>query len=99
VEIYSHAIKIVGITVKSSSSLTKMAGFFESFNMKEVKSLNDFDPEGIFVAHMLAIGYPSVFNRVQEISEGGDDNEDSHVKGKVATTLRKICPRGRNNHS
>jgi hypothetical protein len=84
---------IVDIIVKISSSLTEMEGFFESFNMKEAEAHNGFDPEGIFMAHMVSIGYSSVFNRVQEITEGGDDNEDSHVGAKVTTTSSKITPK------
>jgi hypothetical protein len=30
---------------------------------------------------------------VQEVLEGGDDNEDSHLENKVATTLTKIMPK------
>jgi hypothetical protein len=67
-----------------------MVGFFKSFNMKEAEAISGFDPEGIFVAHMVSINYASIFNKVQEISEGGDNNEDSRVKAKVTTTPRKI---------
>jgi hypothetical protein len=48
---------IAYIKVKSSSILTKMEGFFKSFNMKEVEACNGFDLEGIFTAHMVSIGY------------------------------------------
>lgn len=37
------SFKIIGITIKSSSNLTEMVGFFESFNMKEVKAIGGFD--------------------------------------------------------
>jgi hypothetical protein len=40
--------KIVGISIKISSSLTKMKGLFESFNMKEAKCISGFEPKGIF---------------------------------------------------
>jgi hypothetical protein len=62
--------KIVDITVKISSSLAEMAGFFESFNMKEVEAHSGFDPEGVFTTHMVSIGYASVFTRLEEITEG-----------------------------
>jgi hypothetical protein len=45
------------------------------------------------MAHMTFIGYASVSYRVQEIIEGGNDNEDSHVRAKVTTTLSKISPK------
>jgi hypothetical protein len=61
--------KMIRITIKSSSSLNKIARYFEYFDMKETKTLNGFDPEGIFAAHMLDIGYTSLFNREQEISD------------------------------
>jgi hypothetical protein len=48
-----------------------MARFFESFDMKEAEAISGFDPKGIFASHMLIIGYPVVFNRVQEISGRG----------------------------
>jgi hypothetical protein len=47
--------KIVDISVKISASMVEMVGLFDSFNMKEVKSLKGFDPKGVFISHMVSI--------------------------------------------
>jgi hypothetical protein len=64
--------KIVDISVKISSSLVKMAGFFESFNMKEVESHKRILILKVFSStHMVSISYASIFTRLEEITEGG----------------------------
>jgi len=35
---------------------------------------------------MVSIGYASIFNQVEQITEGGDKNEGIHVEAKVMTT-------------
>jgi hypothetical protein len=84
---------IVDIIVKISSRLIEMEGFFESFNMKEVESCSGFDPERIFTTHMVSIVYASIFDRLEEIAEGGDDNEDSHIEANVMSTSSKDTPK------
>jgi hypothetical protein len=82
--------KIVDISIKISSSLDEMVGFFDSFNMKEVEAHKGFDLEGVFTTHMVSIGYGSIFTRLEEITEGANDNKDTHVKAKVVATTSKI---------
>jgi hypothetical protein len=55
--------KIVGILVKSSSNLAEMVRYFDSFHMKEVEAHKGFDQEGIFMTHMVSIGYSSFLLR------------------------------------
>jgi len=73
-----------------------MEGFFNSFNMKEDEAHSGFDPEGVFNTHMVSIIYTLVFNRLEEITEWGDDNEENHIKAKVISTPRKTTPKKKN---
>jgi hypothetical protein len=44
---------------------------------------------------MVSIGYVSFFNRLEEIIESVNENEDAHVKSKMMSTPRKTTPQKR----
>jgi hypothetical protein len=69
--------KIVDISVKISSRLIEMPIFFNSFNMKEVEARKGFDPKSVFTTHIVSIRYSSVFTRLEEITQGDNDNKDT----------------------
>jgi hypothetical protein len=85
--------EIVDISVNISSSMAKMEVFFESTNIKEVKSKKGFHPKGIFSTHMVSLSYSLFFTRLDDIIEGVDDNEYTYVKTKVIATTRKTTPK------
>jgi hypothetical protein len=64
--------------------------------MKEVESREEFDLEGVFVTCMVSIRYASIFTRLEEITEGANNNKKTHVKAKVIATTRKTTPKKKN---
>jgi hypothetical protein len=81
---------IVGISVTSSSNLVEMARYLDSFHVKEVEAHNGFDPEGMFMAHTILIGYCYVLIKVDEITKGADDNEATQVDARVVSMTSKM---------
>jgi hypothetical protein len=57
---------------KNMNKIEKFVGHFHSLNLKYVEKVKGFDPNGIFVEHLLAVGFNnSVINTIQ--NEDGDN--------------------------
>jgi len=46
--------------------------------------------------HMVSISYGFVFTRLEEITEGADNNEDTHVESKVVAMKSKSTTKKKN---
>jgi hypothetical protein len=49
---------------------------FDNFKLREIHEIQGFDPNNLFMAHMNAIGYGSLFIKSTQLKEGGGDNQN-----------------------
>jgi hypothetical protein len=64
------------IGVKHISHLDEFAAQFDQLGMHEAKSIEGFDPNDLFFAHMSLVGYSSYFCKSEQFKEGGGDNQN-----------------------
>jgi hypothetical protein len=53
--------KVVDFTFRTMNKIDGFVGHFHSFNLKCVEKVKGFDPDGIFVEHLLVVGFNSSF--------------------------------------
>jgi hypothetical protein len=71
--------KVGDFIFRNMNKIDEFVGHFHSLNLKYDERVKGFDPSGIFVEHLLAIGFNNSFINII-LNEDGDNYSGTHVR-------------------
>jgi hypothetical protein len=80
--------KVGDFIVRNMNKIDGFAGHFHNFNLKYVEKVKGFDPNGIFVEHLLVVGFNSSFiNTILNEDEDNASGSPAHDTDDLETIL------------
>jgi hypothetical protein len=78
--------KVGDFVFKNINKIDEFAGHFNNLNLRYAERLRGFDPNGIFLEHLLAVGFSSSFIHTH-LNEDRDDDDNTPISddGDVET--------------
>jgi hypothetical protein len=73
---------------RNMDKIDEFANHFHNLNLKYAEKIKGFNPNGIFVGHMLAMGFNNSFiHMVLGEEEGNNSGDPTHSAGDLETVL------------
>jgi hypothetical protein len=80
--------KVGDFIFRNMNKIDEFAGHFRGLNLRYVERVKGFDPSGIFVEHLLAIGFSNSFiNAILNEDRDNDSGTPAHDTGDLETIL------------
>jgi hypothetical protein len=70
--------KVRDFLFRNVNKIDRFVGHFNNLNLRYAESLRGFDPNGIFIEHLLAIGFSSSFIHTR-LNEDKYNDENTHA--------------------
>jgi hypothetical protein len=81
--------KVGDFVFRNMNKIDEFTSHFHNLNLKYAERIRGFDPNGIFVGHMLTMGFSSSFiHTVLGEEEENNLGNPTHTAGDVETVLR-----------